>query len=281
MTDLHDVARAVSLTRLHEWGTEAQVLLALASEPAPFGEIRVGLRDLAHDTGLGSGEISRAIRGLVRRKVLTVDPGRGQEPSAYWIRPPAEWGLVPWRLDRRAVGAIIDASFGLHVRALDLDSARAWTRARRRSVNGNSGGPTRVVRASGRAHKNDLVRASRRAHYDDEAASSHLSFRIEDRYPSSEQAEKRATQPLNERERRLVDAFKAGTGMGEVYGTLLAGLRQVANEANGELERICRLVSDPAGPRDWNERLSLARLALVETQPDPRGRFVPGTGWVK
>ena len=63
MTELHEVAFAVSLTNLREWGTDVQVLLALSAEPT-MGETKLCHRELAKRTGLSTGTVSVALKRL-------------------------------------------------------------------------------------------------------------------------------------------------------------------------------------------------------------------------
>jgi len=259
MTDWHDVVRAVSLTRVHEWGTEVQVLLALTAEPAPGGEVKVCLGDLAHDTGLGTGQVSRAIGKLIGRRVIARDSGRGQESSSYWIRPPNEWGRVPWRVERRAVGTIIDASLGLHARARDQDSSRAWARERRRSVNGKSASATWVARAPGRASYSDLARAPGRASYDHPCTSS---SGIDEDHLFAKRVTGSELGKLPDRQRLLAEAWFRGTGVQYFAGGRLVRLLRLAEECNGELDRLVAIAADPRGPASWDERLAQLEEAM-------------------
>ncbi len=106
-----------------------------------------------------------------------------------------------------------------------------------------------------------------------------------------ESARRGETGWLEGAERELVEAFLEWPGAPKaLFGRPLDQLRKAAVACNGNLEEMKQLASSPGEPRNWRERIELVFQAAHGVRaaspcppevPDPRGVFLPGTGWVK
>lgn len=238
------------------------MLSYLAGRPQlPNGITVASLRDTSAFLRLSLRSIGSALRGLADDGVIVVSQTTGTRPAGILIRDPKEWGpAVPWRVDRREAMIALDAFFALQVETQSAASARAWDRAQ-----------SLLARGARTARYEPLARGARPARY--ATLSARGQARALERPLSTDSSRQRVSRSeleggregaeLSEREVKIVSAFMAGSGVEEVAGQWLRRLKRLAAESNGELERLCRLAADPAGPALGVERLAQLERAMV------------------
>lgn len=279
MTDLHEVAFAVSLTNLREWGTDVQVLLALAAEPA-IGDTTLCYRELAKRTGLSTGTVSVVLKRLETRRVILRDPGRGREPSAWFVRPPEKWGLVPWRCEREVAIDRIALSVGRLTRVqtekADLgssrDTARVQTRSQATKSKSSDLGSSRGLTRAQRPVEKDVCSRDSDARTTSAPSLSSSSLQRVTRGELEGGREQRAD--ISDREAELMLAFMVGAGLDEVKGSVFRRLRVVAAESNGTLPRLVELARDAKGPGLFLARLGQIEQAMVAPSSEPRHPYM-------
>ena len=281
MTNLTTVARAVSLTRVHQWGAEVAVLLHLAADPTPFGVVNESYAELGVRIGVGDGQASRAVGKLLARHCIVRDGGLGSAPSTYRVLDPREWGEVPWRLDRREAIISLDASNVLDFRAQDIASPRAWARGRRLLVRasrraGEIEEDGVCPRVTARGQKRSGPRAWARGQIEPSLSTSRQIGVSRDDLEGG-----REVLQLSEAQKRLIRVFFDGAPeLMVLRGNPLHRLMRVAVEANGSLDELVRIAGDVTQGGRWLDRVKQIEEAAThvtnrETQterswPPPR-----------
>jgi hypothetical protein len=263
------------------------VLLHLAAFPQPFDVVASSYEDMALQLGLSTGQVSRAIGKLVKRACIGRSASRGwggsgNAPNLYRVNDPHEWGLVPWRLDRREAMIRLSAFLALQAREQDILNPRAWAREQRllrprAAAREIRGGQEASIRAQLRAGSADSYsRAAVRGfspppppNYCDR-----LGVRRDETGGGGEGFQ------LSERQRELVDAFFAGVpGLQELAGHPLRRLCRIADESNGELERLVKLARSMQGPDRWLDRIGQLEAAMTAGDDEvPGAKSQPMSG---
>lgn len=273
MTDISEVALAVSLTHVNKWGSDVQVLLAIAAEPGPAKVLSYA--NLAQRTGLSTGTISVSLRRLETRRVILRDPGLGRDSATYFIRPPAKWGLVPWRVSRgtalERLQALSDHLYRAQMEMVDLASSRVLSREQTRSEGARAKtrdlGSSRDRTREQRAVDNTVCSRDRTR---DQTGSPLLTNYSLQRVTRSElEGGRELRSDLSGREVQLIGAFLKGACLEYVEGRPLLRLKRVATESNGNFEKVLEAAGDLAGPGLFEMRLAQLERLMVEPSTHP------------
>lgn len=263
MTDISEVALAVSLTDVNKWGSDVQVLLAIAAEPGPARELTYV--HLAHRTALSTGTISRSLQRLETRRVILRDPGLGRERAAYFIRPPAKWGLVPWRVSRGTALERLEALSDHLYRARAL--SRAQTRSRRARSGKRDLGSARDL--GGAQIPVDNTVCARDLGGAQSGSPLLTNYSLQRVTRSELEGGRELRSDLSDREAELIGAFLKGACIEYVEGRPLLRLKRIATESNGNFEKVLETAGDLGGPGLFEMRLAQLERLMVEPSSHP------------